>query len=106
DWCPTGTLDADIGPLSTTVVLADATDLGQITVGTVGVLGTGREAEWVRVDAVDPGTSTLTLGRGCLDTVPRPWPAGTRFWAVDDFAAASGTEYVDGEAVDLKAVTR
>lgn len=106
DWCPTGTLQAGIAPLATSAVLAAAVLLDQIEVGTIGMLGDDETAEIVRVDGVDAGTGTLTLGRGCLDTVPKAWPAGTRFWAIDQYAAGAVTEYVSGETVDAKVLTR
>ena len=32
----------------------------------------------------DTSTGALTLRRGCLDTSPRAWPAGTPVWLLDD----------------------
>lgn len=32
----------------------------------------------------DTATGSLTLRRGCLDTSPRAWPAGTPVWLLDD----------------------
>lgn len=32
----------------------------------------------------DTSTGALTLRRGCMDTSPRAWPAGTPVWLVDD----------------------
>lgn len=106
DWCPTGTLQADIAPLTASVVLDAAVLLDQVEAGTIGMLGSDEDAEIVRIDSVDATTGTLVLGRGCLDTTPKPWPAGTRFWALDQFSAGAATEYVSGETVDAKVLTR
>lgn len=105
DWCPSGVLSAALGPTGTSVVLTGLSDLDQVDVGEMAMLGEGPTAELVRVDAVNATTGALTLGRGCLDTVPRAWPAGTRFWAIDQAAAGATTEYVQGEAVDAKVLT-
>lgn len=102
DWCPSATLSVAAAPLDTTLTLADVSDLDEIDVGSAVLLGT----EICRVDAVDTTLNTLTVGRGCLDTVPAGWPIGTRVWAYDAFAAADDTQYSDGETVNAKFVTR
>lgn len=105
DWCPTGALAASLAPSGTAVTLTGASALDRVKVGELAMLGEGAGAELVRIDAIDVGTSALTLGRGCADTVPRAWPAGTRFWAIDQYGAGSPTEYVEGETVDLKVLS-
>lgn len=46
-------------------------------VGGFARLGDGPDshAEWCLIEAFDPAVQTMTLRRGCLDTVPRAWPA-------------------------------
>ncbi len=102
DWCPGGTLADAIGPTDTTVELAGAVDLDTIEIGSAVFVG----AEICRVDAVNIALGTLLLGRGCCDTVPAAWPAGTRVWDFDLFAVADVAEYLDGETVDAKVLTR
>ena len=104
EWTPTGTLQADIGPTATSITLTAASDLEQVGLGETAMLGSDEAAEIVRVDGITD--STITIARGCLDTVPRAWPAGTRFWGYDQYTASATTEYTDGEAVDVKALTR
>lgn len=107
DWTPTGTLTADIGPTTTAITLAAAQDLDLVGVGTTGMLGSDPySAEVVRVDGIDPDAGTLTIARGCLDTTPKAWPTGTRFWSYDEYTAASATEYADGESLSCKVLTR
>lgn len=107
DWTPTGTLTADIGQTTTAITLASAQDLDLVDVGTTGMLGSDPySAEVVRVDGIDPDAGTLTIARGCLDTTPKAWPAGTRFWSYDEYTAASATEYTDGESLSCKVLTR
>lgn len=105
DWCPSGALAASLAPSGATVTLTGASALDRVKVGELAMLGEGVGAELVRIDAIDVGTSALTLGRGCADTVPRAWPAGTRFWAIDQYGAGSPAEYVEGETVDLKVLS-
>jgi hypothetical protein len=102
DWAGYGLTDAALEPLDDTVVLTSASLLEAFEVGEAVLLGD----ETCRVDAVDAGTSTLTLARGCGDTPPRAWPLGTPVVAVNDLALFLETEYADGEAVDAKVLTR
>ncbi len=99
-WCPTATTAAAAGrePGPLVVELATAYQLDQVQVGSGAWWGD----ELVRVDATDPDLLTVTLGRGCGDTVPQPHVAGSRIWFYDAFAAFDSTEYTDGETVDVK----
>lgn len=102
DWAGYGLTTAPLGELDTVVVLSGATGLDSFEVGEAALLG----SETCRIEAVDVGTSTLTLARGCGDTPPRAWPLGTVVLAVNDLALFSETEYADGEVVDAKVLTR
>lgn len=107
DWTPTATLAQVLGPTTTTVTIAGAVDLDLVDVGSAVLIGTGAGAEIARLDSVNYTTNTITLGRGCCDTVPAAnWPIGTRLWFYDSFAAADSNEYVVGEVVDTKIITR
>ncbi len=52
---------------------------GSELVGGFARIGDGPDsfAEWCLIEGYDPVADTLTLRRGCLDTVPRRWPAFT-----------------------------
>ncbi|WP_303749503.1 phage tail protein [Stenotrophomonas pigmentata] len=102
DWCPTALLVEAASRTDTAFTLAGESDLGQVEVGTAALLG----AEIVRVDAIDPVAGTLTLGRGCADTVAIPHEAGQRIWFYDAWSGADTREYSDGETVSAKALTR
>lgn len=100
-WTPTATLAANLTRTATTVQLANVIDLDQVDTGTACLIG----SEICRVDAVDTGTNTITVGRGCADTVPQAWATGARVWFYDSWAAADQTEYVLGDVVDAKFIT-
>lgn len=102
DWTPTGTLAATIGPTTTTISIAGGIDLDLVEIGTSAMIGT----EIVRIDAKDILAGTITVGRGCADTVPRSWATGSRVWCFDEFAGADTTQYVVAETVDAKIITR
>lgn len=108
DFAPSCLLTAECpiehGP---TILSVDAgVDLGDLVVGTAAWLGDGASAEMVRIDAIDAGAGTITVGRACGDTVPKAWPVGTRLWGYDNDLAADNTQYIDGESVDAKVLPR
>lgn len=105
-FSPSCTLAADIAPGQTVLPVTGWTDMAGLDVGEPLIIGSDENAEWVRVDAIAGDGSTITVGRGCVDTVPKPWPSGTRLWAYDAFAAADTTQYIDGETVDAKVLPR
>lgn len=101
-WCPGGTLSADLHPADVSAVLVGAVDLSSIEIGSAALIG----SEIVRVDAVDMATSTITIARGCADTVPASHPVGTAVLCYDSWGADDRTEYIAGVAVDAKLLTR
>lgn len=104
DWCPSA-LVVEAGtpsPGQVAFTLAGATDLDQVIVGTAALW----DGEICRVDAINATALTVTLARGCADTVPATHAAGARVWFYDDNAAGDGREYSDGELVDAKLATR
>lgn len=103
EWCPNATTDgaisADPGPTLVALAIVDRLDL--VVLGSP-VLVNG---EICRVDAIDPETPSVTLGRGCADTVPVEHPSGTHLWFFADYAAVDSTQYTDGETIGVKLLT-
>lgn len=102
DFSATGLLATALSLTSTSITLTSARELGLVKVGTEIIIG----AEHCRVDAINATTATATIARGCVDTVPVPHAAGTRVWFSDIYLGADSTEYLDGETVDLKLLSR
>ena len=98
DFCPSGVLANSISKTQTTLLLAAGNDLDEVTLGTHFQL----DQELLRVDALDPETGAVTVGRGVLDTVPAEHAAGARAYFWDVYAGFDPTEYVAGEDVDVK----
>lgn len=98
DFCPYAVLDADIGKTDTVLDIADDQDLDQVELGTWCQIG----EELMRVDAIDTGAGTITVGRGVLDTVPDFHTTGDGIFFWDQFSGYDPTEYVEGEEVDAK----
>lgn len=106
-FVPWGALDADIGHTDTAIVLAvGAIDLEAVVLGSLAIIGTGSAAEWVRVDAINVDTRTLTVSRGMLDTVPALHDAGAPVWMGDGSLGAERVERLTAEDVDFQLLTR
>lgn len=103
DFTPRAALEDDIGPAELTVAVTGS-EFKEEHIGRAAMIGNGRDAEIVRIDAVAPGE--LTLGRGCGDTVPHSWPAGSAVLLYEDLAAFDPQQYVDGETVQAKVLPR
>ena len=98
DFCPTARLDADIAPGDTLLLFLQAVSLDNVVIGTFFQMGD----EICRIDAIDTGVNTLTVGRGCLDTTPRSHLAGTILFFWDQYSGTDPTEYLNGETLDVK----
>ncbi|MCO1337110.1 hypothetical protein MO867_22560, partial [Microbulbifer sp. OS29] len=101
-WAPTAALKSDMAHLDSQAILVNDDDLDLVEIGTAALIGD----EIVRIDALDTSTNTLSLSRGCADTIPSTHSAGTLVWFYQDNAAADTTEYLDGEEVSGKLLTR
>lgn len=96
-----GVLQGDLTRTSTTIVVSP---LYGIDVDSVLMIG----SEFVRIDAIDISAGTtweLEVGRGCIDTAPTPHVAGEIVWRIFD-AATDRLSYLDGETIDVVAMTK
>lgn len=102
EWCPTATVVEESGYLDTAFTLAAGFGLSDVMLGTWALW----EDEIVRVDAIDPVAGTLALGRACADTIRAKHAAGSRIYFCGDWGGTDSREYVDGETVRVKLLTR
>lgn len=102
DWCPSATVVENAGYLNTNFTLSDATDLDRVVLGSWALWDT----EIVRIDAIDPIALTMAVGRGCADTVPVKHLPGSTILFCGDWLSTDGREYLLGETVHAKALTR
>lgn len=102
DWSATATSVAWVGNLDTVIGITAARGLDDAVIGAMVLWGD----EICRLDAVDLIASTVTLGRGCADTVPAAHAAGERLWVIDDSIALDATRYTDGASVSAKMLPR
>lgn len=103
DFCPTAVLVAALPQAAgaVTVGLSSVVDLDVVRVGSTALV----DSEVVRVDALDLGAMTVTLARGCVDSVPAAHVNGSRIWFFDDFSGVDPTEYTSGTTVEARLLT-
>jgi hypothetical protein len=102
EWCPHALVVEAADPLDTEFTLSDGVDLSRVSVGTAALWGD----EITRVDALDKEAGTISLGRGCADTIPWSHAAGERIWFYDEWRGTDSREYVLGETVRAKYLSR
>lgn len=91
DFCPTGRLVNAVTYTTTTWAIDSWVDRDIIKLGSYAMIGD----EIVTVDAVSLGS--ITVRRGCLDTIPAEHASNSRIYFADDFAATDGYEYATGD---------
>ncbi|MDR5654224.1 phage tail protein [Ruixingdingia sedimenti] len=97
-FAPTVLLAAELSdhPEARTVAVTGWRDIGEVAIGTLAGIG----GELVRVDGITP--TTITLGRGCLDTVPRAHPSGTPVIFFDESARLTEDAWAAGETLAVR----
>ena len=101
DWSATA-VTAAAGRTETVIAITAARGLEDAAIGAMVLWGD----EICRLDAVDLIAGTVTLGRGCADTVPNEHAAGSRLWVIDDSIAVDATRYSAGATVAAKLLPR
>lgn len=101
-FCPNALLSASITRLQTSVVMTDfeSSIPDGLRVGMAALI----DSEIISIDAVSG--NTLTIGRGCCDTIPALHDAGARIWFFDDSVSNNGIEYGATESIGVKVLPR
>lgn len=99
-WSNYGVLPTTLWPTDTTIVFTDAV-LDAVSVGIMGLI----DDEEVQVASVDLVTKTVTIKRGCLDTVPIQHALGTRVWFYETGDTVATKEFTMAEQVDGKVLS-
>ena len=97
DWTPCGTLVTDIDKLTTEFKIDTHY---QPAVGD----GIWVNDEIMRIDAIK--NNIITVGRGCLDSLPYAHPAGSKIWFYGINIETDDIDYVSTEMVDVRLLTR
>jgi uncharacterized protein YegL len=98
EFVPTALLTADVtdDPTDRVLAVSDWTGLEDLTTGTLATIGD----EFVRIDGIS--ATSITAGRGCLDTLPMAHPTGTPVICWQHMANATASQFAAGEAVGVK----
>lgn len=101
-FCPSANLLSAIGPLDTSATMTAYTSPipSGIRIGMAAMI----DNEIVSVTGL--AGSTLTLGRGCCDTVPAAHSSGAVIWFFDDSFGNDGIEYGATETISVKLLPR
>ena len=97
-FAPAALLTADVSdnPEDRILPVAGWRDIGAVGIGTLASI----EGQLVRVDGITP--ETITVGRGCLDTVPRAHAADTPVIFFDNAARITEERWAAGETLKVR----
>ena len=96
DFCPTALLTQDITKMQTVLPIGAGIDLDIVKNGTYLII----DNEIMVVQS--QGIGSVTVGRGCLDTVPALHASGTRVYFADVYLDTDKVEYATGETARIK----
>lgn len=103
-FAPVARLSANAGIYSTLLAYNNGLDLGIVSVGSVVQIGD----EICRLDdieSIDGVSGTITLARGCVDTLPTSHAAGTDLFFYSGELGSDFREYEFGETAEVKLLT-
>lgn len=97
-WCPTAIITSEIGYTDKVIHINDSSLLNDVELGSAALI----DDEIVRIDKIDFINNQLTVGRGCIDTVPAKHGEGVTIWFYDSNETTDGIEYSEGNTVETK----
>ncbi|AZS50632.1 hypothetical protein DM558_07500 [Entomomonas moraniae] len=97
-WCATALIASDIGYFDTIIHIQDGQLLEDVEIGSAALI----DDEIVRIDGLDLANNQITLGRGCVDTVPTKHSKGVMIWFIDSSETTDGVEYSYNNNVEIK----
>lgn len=102
-FCPHATLDADLREYAdeTTLTLTNFTYYSDLSVDDLLMI----DNEIMKIDSLVDSTTEITVGRGCLDTVPAYHRAGAKVFFISGSLNAYDGNYVASDSVDVKLLT-
>lgn len=99
DFAPGATLAESISEVQTIFAISNAKEVDNVSLGTWGQIGT----ELVKIEAIS--ATSVTVGRGLLDTVPKKHNEGDKLFIWDVYSEACPTEFVSSDVVNIKLLT-
>lgn len=103
NFTPHGTLASDITPSQTNITVSGIKgNIDLFVLGSYAVI----EDEIVRVDSINATTGSVTIGRGCLDTVAKAHATGLRMYFAEGFQGVDPNEYATNETLYVRGLVR
>lgn len=104
DFTATFAPNVDISISATSIVapIDEPAMLRNLPLGSHLLITEGAKFEHVIFDGYDSGTSTLTVKRGALDTVPQAFTKAAKIWSSDMFYGFDESKYIVGSSVIVK----
>lgn len=101
DFCPSASLKTDIGYVDSSFEIQNVAEFELLEVNHRIQVGD----EIMAFVSFDTAMNVLTVKRGCFDTVPQQHNAGAKIFGWDNYSGIDNLEYLNGEALSLKALT-
>lgn len=90
------------GYYDTELAITGGDKLAQVALGALVRV----DDEYMRLDGIDIGAGTITVARGCADTIPAPHAHGARIWFQTAFPTGDYRDYASGEIVGVRLLSR
>jgi hypothetical protein len=101
DWAKALATTTALTRLASTITFDLAVDLSDVEVGTAALI----DDEIVRIETVNNTTKTITVARGCVDTLPATHTLGALVWFYEDETGSDQRQYESSEVVDVALLT-
>ncbi|ELO6155887.1 hypothetical protein QVL04_004865 [Escherichia coli] len=100
-YCETAQLDQSIDSLASSFIVKKVGGLASVRIGSQIFINN----EIMVFQGFDAASKLLTVKRGALDTIPQTHADDSVLFFADDFVTVDSTEYAEGEAIDVKALS-
>ncbi|MFY1006069.1 phage tail protein [Pasteurella multocida] len=102
DFTPSVVLTEEVSPYQTKLTFTTDGDYTGLEYAEALLI----DEEIVKIDAVDFKTATITVGRGCADTIPQFHQRGARVWCYLLAAGVNRAKYTVNEQLKVKLLTK
>ena len=95
-------LVGNVGYYDTDLTITGGDKLSQVALGALVRI----DDEYMRLDGLDISAGTITVARGCADTIPQLHLDKTRIWFQTAFPTGDYRDYASGEIVGVRLISR
>jgi len=95
-------LVGNVGYYDTDLTITGGDKLSQVALGVLVRI----DDEYMRLDGLDISAGTITVARGCADTIPQLHLDKARIWFQTAFPTGDYRDYAEGEIVGVRLISR